>query len=263
LAIEQILGQYYAAASPLHRLDARVKLTLLVVEVVAAFAAHTFVDLARLQLLLFFAAVVSRIPLRAQLKAAAPLLVVGLFPMVFNLLFISGGTELVHAGPLIITTEGLQQGLYLTWRLLLLLYFSILMVLSTTSVALCNAVAAMLRPFERFGLPAFEIAMMATIALRFVPTLAADVQHIRNAQVARGANSAPGGLWARVKAVGNLLVPLFTLAIQHASDLADAMEARCYRGGQNRGSYRLHQFGAREIVAICLVTVELVCVIMI
>jgi energy-coupling factor transport system permease protein len=261
MAIEQLLGQYYVAKSPLHSLDARVKLTLLLVEIIGAFFAHGFGDLLIIQVFIAAIAIVSRIPLRAQLKAAAPLIILGVFPLLFNILFITEGSVLVHTGPVLITDEGIWRGLFYGWRLFLMLYAAILLVLSTTSVALCNAVASMLAPFARFGLPAFEIAMMATIALRFVPTLTEDVQHIRNAQIARGSQNAPGGPPAKVKALANMLVALFTLAIQHALDLANAMESRCYRGGQGRGSYRLTQFGAPEIAAICLVALELTIVI--
>jgi energy-coupling factor transport system permease protein len=144
------------------------------------------------------------------------------------------GTEIAKIGPLVITLEGLKQGIFMGTRLILLVTITSVLTLTTTPIALTDGIELLLNPFKRIGVPAHELAMMMTIALRFIPTLIEETDKIMKAQMARGADFESGNIIQRAKALIPLLVPLFLGAFRRADDLAMAMEARCYRGGENR-----------------------------
>jgi energy-coupling factor transport system permease protein len=249
VAFDIAIGQFHNADSVVHRLDPRVKATLLFVLIVAAF----FIDsLAGLGLFLIFMLTIialSSLAPRLVLKALAPLSFLLIFPLVFNLFFLPDGTALVEWGFVRITDEGVYRAVFMTLRLLLLFLCATLLTLTTSPIALCDATAAMLRPFERFGVPAYEIALMTSIALRFIPTLLEDFDRIRKAQIARGAVFGRGGPVARLKALLPCLVPLFAQSFRHAEELALAMESRCYHGGSDRTHYHQLRMQARDAIA--------------
>jgi energy-coupling factor transport system permease protein len=258
-----ILGQYHATNSPLHNLDPRVKITLLLVLFVAAFLATGLPAILILLALVAVGYLIARIPPRVALRSLAPLLVILIFPLVFNLLFVSTGSPLVHAGPLLITTGGVERAVFMTLRLLALFASAVLLMLTTTQMRICDAVAAMLAPLERLRFPATEVAMMASIALRFLPLLAENYARIKSAQVARGA-ALGGNPLARLKALPSILTPLFALAIIQAEDLAQAMESRCYHGAGRTHYHELRctwRDAVAAVVVVAFVAVLVICMI--
>ncbi len=260
VALEGVLGQYIYRDSVLHRMDPRIKLTLLFGCIVLAFVADSLPGLGVLYLLLFACAGLSRISPIMILKAVAPFTILLLFPLIFNIFFITEGDVLVHAGPILITTEGIYRALYMSLRLFFLFTLATLFTLVTSSIAISDAVGAMLRPFARFGLPATELAMMVSIALRFIPTLVSSYEDIRAAQQTRGVDYRGKHPVARLRGLVSLLIPLFAQAFHHAEDLALAMESRCFHGG-DRTHYRELVIHRRDIVAlgtVALVTAVLI-----
>jgi energy-coupling factor transport system permease protein len=247
--VDIAIGQYHHAESIMHRLDPRAKLTLLLVFMVSVFLVNGLMGMGVLILFLLFIIAISNIKLRVVLKAFLPLSFLLIFPLLFNIFFIQTGTPLVHWGIILITDDGIARAFYMTLRLFLLFLSATLLTLTTSPISLCDATASMLRPFERFGVPAYEISMMISIALRFVPTLMEDFDHIRKAQQSRGAVFDRGGPLARVKSIIPCLVPLFAQSFRHAENLALAMESRCYHGGDHRTHYHILKFAPRDGVA--------------
>ncbi|MCL1846913.1 MAG: energy-coupling factor transporter transmembrane protein EcfT [Coriobacteriia bacterium] len=252
MAFDITIGQFHNTDSIMHRLDPRTKVTLLFVMIVAVFLTDTFLGLAVIAALLLTALLLSAVPPKTALKALAPLSFFLLFPLFLNLFFVSDGDTLLSWGPILITDVGLYQAGFMTLRLLLLFFTATLLTLCTSPIALCDATAAMLRPFRRLGVPAYEISMMISIALRFIPTLLDDFDHIVKAQKTRGAVFDRGGPIRRVKAIVPCLVPLFAQSFRHAEELAMAMESRCYHGGENRTHYHILRFAPRDGVASAL-----------
>jgi energy-coupling factor transport system permease protein len=237
------LGSFYAADSPLHRGDPRVKLTGMLVLMVAIFLLNRPLALSAYAVFLVALILLSRIPLKVVLKSVRPILFILLFAFIVNLLTADGGRLLLHYGPLRITTGGLYQAIKFALRLLyLVLTSSLLLTLTTTPLQMADALEALLRPLSRIGVPTHEIAMMMSIALRFIPTLADEADKIMKAQSSRVADYDTGKLVAKAKGMVSMLIPLFVSAFKRADDLALAMEARCYRGGTGRTKLRPLRF---------------------
>ncbi len=254
MAFDIVLGQYHHAESIVHRLDPRIKITLMLILFVAAFLANSFFALLVLLLLDIVIIALSKVRPKTVVKAVAPLAFLLIFPLFFNLFFISEGTSLFSWGAILITDHGAYQAGFMTLRLFILFLTATLLTLTTSTIMLGDGISAMLRPFVRFGLPAYEISMMVSIALRFLPTLFEDFDHIRKAQMARGAVISQGGPIKRVKLLLPLLVPLFAQSLRHAEELAVAMESRCYHGGTNRTHYRVFSVGRADVIAIAICT---------
>ena len=254
MAFDIAIGQFHNAQSIIHRLDARTKITLLFVLIVTTFLADGFPGLIVVGVILLICIAFSSLSVKTILKAITPISFLLIFPLFFNLFFVSDGTTLLQWGFIQITDLGVYRAGFMTLRLFLLFLSAALLTLCTSSIALCDATAAMLRPFRRFGLPSYEISMMISIALRFIPTLLEDFDHIVKAQRSRGAVFDRGGPIARLKSVIPCLIPLFAQSFRHAEDLALAMESRCYHGGENRTHYHILKFAPRDGVAfgICL-----------
>jgi energy-coupling factor transport system permease protein len=246
------LGQYWPGASPIHAIDPRTKLTLLLAYIVLAFVASTLPMLCLLFLPVAAAAVTARTPASVLLRALAPLLFLLLFPIAYNLFFVAAGEPLLELGPVLVTDEGAYSAAFISLRMLLLFGVAVLLTLTTRPIALCDAVAGMLAPFERFGVPGFELAMMASIALRFVPILMETFEHIRKAHSARGSSLGAGGPIARLRALAPILTALFAQSFRQAEELAQAMESRCYNGSR-RTHYHQLAFGRRDAIAVALV----------
>jgi energy-coupling factor transport system permease protein len=243
------IGQFHNADSLIHRLDPRVKVTLLFVLIVSAFFTDSLLGLGLFSLFMLIVIALSALTPRVVIKALAPLSFLLLFPLLFNLFFLPDGTPLLSWGFLRITDTGVFRALFMTLRLLLLFLSATLLTLTTSPIALCDATASMLRPFGRFGVPAYEISLMISIALRFIPTLLEDFDHIRKAQMVRGAVFGRGGLIVRLQTLLACLVPLFAQSFRHAEELALAMESRCYHGGENRTHYHTLELQARDAYA--------------
>jgi len=232
------LGQYYPAESPLHRLDARFKLVMVVGFIVALFFIERSETMVLSLLILPILLALSRLPARWLWRSLRPLLFILSFTFIIHL-FLTPGERLFVLGPVTATEAGLTRGVFFSLRLVLVITISSFITLTTTPVALTDAVEALLKPFKRLGLPVHELALMTTIALRFIPTLLGEAREIIKAQKARGADFESGHVLKRARGFVPVLIPLFVGAFRRADDLASAMEARAYAGGEGRT--RLHE----------------------
>lgn len=245
------IGRYIPAESPVHRLDARVKLLAGFALAVALFAVRTWAGFGVIALYIAAAARAARLPAGYLVRGLRPLAVLLLVTSALHAL-LTDGTVLWSFGPLRVTREGLEAAGFFSLRLVLLLTGLSLVTLTTSPLAMTDAVAWLLAPGARLGLPAHEIAMMMTIALRFVPTLMEELDRIIKAQLARGAVFDRGGPAARVRALLPLLVPMFISAFRRAEELGVAMEARCYRGGYGRTRWREARQGPADWAALAV-----------
>ncbi len=228
------LGQYIPAGSPIHRLDPRCKLMITVLSMILIFIMESFPSMLIWALLIVILSRISKIPAKSLVRSAQPILILIIFTSFLHIFFSGGDTLLFTIGPLSASAEGFLTALRMGLRLYLLVLFTALLTFTTSPSELSDGLEAVFAPFSRFGFPAHEVAMMMTIALRFIPTLFEETERIINAQVSRGADFESGGLIKRAKAYIPVLIPLFVLVFKRADTLACAMEARCYRGGKGR-----------------------------
>lgn len=255
-----LFGRYYPAASPVHRLDARAKLLLVLGAFAAVFAASSYLALGACALFvaLFYGA--ARIPAGEAARAVAPLLALVLATAVLNLFFVQGGTTYLEWGPVRVSEGGVASAAFLSCRLGLLVLVASLLTLTTTTFDVTEASERLLGPLRRLGAPVHEMAMMMAIALRFLPQLADELATLRRAQASRGAPLSLNPLRGGLATARSLVVPLFASALRHAARLSTAMDARCYHGGQGRT--RLHPFAlhGRDAVATLAVLAMAGCV---
>ena len=247
------LGQYFPGNSFIHRLDPRTKILATLIYIVAIFFANTPLTYG---LLAGFAAVVilvSRLPLGLVFSSLKPIWIIVILTMLIHM-FTAPGENIVYAWKFLkVTAEGLDLGIKMAVRLILLLLFSSILTFTTSPIVLTDGIEKLLRPFKAIGVPAHEMAMMMTIALRFIPTLLEETDRIMKAQTARGADFGSGNILQRMKNMLPLLVPLFISAFRRADELATAMEARCYRGGEGRTRMHELSYNGRDYVAFALV----------
>lgn len=245
------LGQYIPADSCLHSLDPRCKILLTVMTMAAIFMYTDFTALALWGVLLVLIIYLSRVPPLAVLRSARPILILVLFTSVLHL-FWTPGEVIIRVGFLKVTSAGVIMALRMALRLFFLVLFAGMLTLTTSPSELSDGLESIMSPFARVGLPAHEIAMMITIALRFIPTLFEETDRILKAQVSRGADFDSGGLIKRAKAYIPVLIPLFVLLFQRADTLAAAMESRCYRGGKGRTRMYPLRWQARDSAAVVM-----------
>jgi len=243
------LGQYYPVDSAVHRLDPRTKLLLVIAFIIGVFLIKTLVGYAVALGFIFLAAHFSKVPWKLLLKGLKPLKFIIILTFLLNLFFSAGETVLVQLGFITVTQEGLTLALHFSLRLIFLVMGTSLLTLTTSPVSLADGIELLLKPLRVIRFPAHELAMMMTIALRFIPTLLEETDKIMKAQAARGADFENGNLIQRAKAMVPLLVPLFVSAFRRASDLAMAMEARCYHGGDKRTRLRVLKFTRGDVMA--------------
>ena len=246
---EMTLGQYYKTDSVLHILDPRVKLAGTMIFVISLFLPKSIPSLI---LATFFLAViirVSKVPFAMVRRGIRPLLFIICFSAVVNL-FCTKGHILVQLGPLDITREGIILSAYLVIRLVYLIMGSSIMTFTTTPNQLTDGLDKALHFLNRFGIPVHELAMMMSIALRFIPTLIEETDKIMSAQKARGADFESGNIFQRAKALVPILVPLFISAFRRADELATAMECRCYHGGEGRTALHVLRYQAADFVVL-------------
>ena len=243
------LGQYFPGNSLLHRLDPRTKLLCTLLFIVGIFLAQTPLAYGILCAFTLLVIVLGRLPLVLVLKSIKPIWIILVLTLCIHALSYQGGTILYQYSFFAVTQEGLAQGIKMCLRLVLLLFFSSVLTLTTSPIVLTDGIESLLRPFKCVGLPAHELAMMMTIALRFIPTLLEETDRIMKAQTARGADFEEGNMLVRGKNMLPLLIPLFVSSFRRADELAIAMEARCYRGGEGRT--RMHQlhYSSRDVLA--------------
>lgn len=243
MALRLSIGQYYATDSPLHRLDPRAKVVGALVVMVTVFFIHTPAQLAFGMAFSLVAVALARIPAHKVLESIRPIVFVLLLLSLFNLFLVNTGNVLWHAGPLSVTTDGLRVALLYSLRLVIGVIAGALILLTTTPSQLTDAFDAMLAPLSRVGLPGHELAMVFSLMLRFIPTLADEARAVIDAQTARGGALGEGSPVRRVRAIIPVLVSLLASSLHHANDLSRALDARCYVGGTQRSHWhplRMH-----------------------
>ncbi len=244
------MGQYYPVDSAVHRLDPRMKLILTILFIVAVFMAHSFAGYLLLFLFLIFVCKKANVPFRYLLKGLRPLRMIIIITFLLNLFFTPGEDIWVSVWVIRITREAFLQALFYSLRLAFLVAGTSLLTLTTSPIALSDGMELLLTPLKKIHFPAHELAMMMTIALRFIPTLLEETDKIMKAQMARGADFESGNLIVRAKSMVPLLVPLFVSAFRRAGDLAMAMESRCYHGGEGRTRLRVLKTTKNDWIAL-------------
>lgn len=244
------IGQYYPADSFVHKLDPRFKILAVLAYIIAAFFVKTYIGLFVLLAFLTVAVAASRIPLKVLLRGLKAIYVLLGITFVFNALLSGGQTEYFRLWIFRLTREGLVRAVFMALRLIMLITGASLLTLTTAPIALTDGMERLLSPFAKLHFPAHEVAMMMTIALRFIPTLTEEADRIMKAQSARGASFDEGGLIKRAKSVIPLLVPLFVSAFRRAEELAMAMEVRCYHGGEGRTRLHVLRFTRRDAIGL-------------
>ncbi len=233
------IGQFFPGNSVIHRMDSRFKIMLDILYVVILFVADNFISLAVAGVFILMAYAVSEIKPVMMLKSLKPLMPIILFTAILNLFFVTGeGEPLVNWWIFTIYAEGITTAVFMIIRIVCLIIGMSLLTYTTSPIVLTDAIERLLSPLKKIKLPVHELAMMMTIALRFIPTLIEETDKIMSAQKARGADLDTGGLMKRAKALVPILIPLFVSAFKRANELAMAMECRCYRGGEGRTTLR-------------------------
>lgn len=249
------IGQFYPVESPLHALDPRAKIIGSVGLVVGLFLVGSFAGFLFIAAALAALLAASRVPAVAFLRFLKPVAFIVALTFLFQVFFSREGGVLFAWGSIRIHEGGVSYGLFLSARILLLVLSAALLTATTAPVALADGIEDLLSPLKRVRFPSHEVAMMMTIALRFIPTLDEEAQKIMRAQAARGAEFSEGNVVKRLRAILPILVPLTVGAFRRADELAEAMESRGYRGGEGRTRYRELRFRFRDALALCVVAV--------
>ncbi len=244
------LGRFYPVASPVHDLDPRAKIVATAVLVAGLFLIDSTVGLLFVAVTLVALVGASRIPVRDFLRLLRPVLFIVVLTVVFQVLFSREGVTLLAWGFFEVHSGGLRLGFFLALRMLLLVSSAALLTATTAPVALADGIEDLLSPLKRVRFPAHEVAMMMTVALRFIPTLGEEAEKITRAQAARGADFSEGGPLRRARSLVPVLVPLTVGAFRRADELAEAMESRGYRGGEGRTRYRQLRFRTQDALAL-------------
>lgn len=246
------LGQYFPGESIVHRLDPRTKIILVVVYIVALFCAKFVVSYALMMAVLIACIQLSGVGYKAIFRGMKPVVIVIVITAILNLFYNSSGTLLVHVWKLSIYTGGVRMAAMMIIRILMLISGTFLLTYTTSPIQLTDAIERLLGGLKKLHLPIHELAMMMSIALRFIPTLIEETDKIMSAQKARGADFESGKLIEKAKALVPLLVPLFVSAFRRADELATAMECRCYHGDEGRTRMKQLVYAKRDFVALIL-----------
>ena len=253
MALKDItLGQYFPGNSLVHRLDPRTKLLAVVLYIVALFLAKFFISYGVMFAVLALSIAISKVPVKSILRGMKPILFIAIFTAILNLFYTPGEHVLVKVWVLTITLEGVFSAFFMVLRIMMLIAGTFLLTYTTSPILLTDGLEALLNPLKKLKVPVHELAMMMSIALRFIPTLIEETDKIMSAQRARGADFESGNLIQRAKALIPLLVPLFISSFRRADELAVAMECRCYRGGQGRTRLRQLKYGSSDAVTLVL-----------
>ncbi|MCI9135670.1 MAG: energy-coupling factor transporter transmembrane protein EcfT [Lachnospiraceae bacterium] len=240
------LGQYYPADSVLHKLDPRVKLVATLVFIASLFLVKSWVGYGAATLFLVLVIRLSRVPFSFMVRGLRAIIMLLMITVIFNLFLTPGERVLVRFWKLTITDEGLRTAMFMAVRLIYLIIGSSVMTLTTTPNDLTDGMERLMGPLKKLRVPVHEVAMMMSIALRFIPILMEETDKIMKAQIARGADFESGNLIQKAKSLVPLLVPLFISAFRRANDLAMAMEARCYHGGEGRTKMKPLHYEGRD-----------------
>ena len=256
------LGQFFPGNSILHRMDSRFKIVLEIFIIVLIFIADNFISLGISGLFVLMIYAASKIKFRMILKSLKPVRPLIILTAVLNVFFISGkGLPLVKWEFITIYREGVEMAVFMAFRVVMLIMAMSLLTYTTSPIVLTDAIERLLSPLKKIKLPVHELAMMMTIALRFIPTLIEETDKIMMAQKARGADLDTGGILKKAKALVPILIPLFVSAFNRANELAMAMECRCYRGGDGRTRLRQLKATAIDYIAVVIVLEALAVVI--
>ena len=251
-------GQYYETKSKIHKLDPRTKIILLLALLIFIFLCKNFVSMGVLTAFILICAFITKIPLKIYLKNIKVILPVVIFTALINLFYSGGeGEVLLEWWKLTITTDGIIRALFMAIRIVVLIFTSSILTYTTTPNDLTDAIERLLMPLKFIGLgtAVHTVAMMMTIALRFIPTLVEETDKIMSAQKARGADLENGRLIERIKALIPILIPLLISSVRRAYELAEAMECRCYNGGEGRTRMKLLKFGFGDFVSAIISTI--------
>lgn len=246
------IGQHFPGNSTIHQLDPRVKIISVFLFILSLFFINSFYPYILVLAFISLVIAISKVPVSYILKGLKPLIFLILLTFIINV-FMTKGEVVLTIGFLEATKEGLIQATFMALRLIFLVIGTSLLTLTTSPIALTDGIEKLLNPFKKIGVPAHELAMMMTIALRFIPTLLEETDKIMKAQMARGADFESGNIISRAKSLVPLLVPLFVSAFRRADELAMAMEARCYRGGENRTRMKELKIELKDIVASIII----------
>ncbi len=253
------IGQYIPGNSIVHRLDPRIKMINVIILITSLFLIARFTGFGIYMSFIIIAVIIARLPFKKVLKGLKPIVFLVLLTLLLHIFMTKGGEVLWQWRFLSIESEGLMTGFFMVSRILLLILVTSILTLTTSPLQLTDGIEYLLSPLKRVGVPASELSMMMTIALRFIPTLLEEADKIMKAQKARGADFESGNIIQRAKSLIPLLVPLFISAFRRADDLALAMESRCYRGGEGRT--RLHELKIETIDIIALIVTIVVAVV--
>ena len=259
---EVAFGQYYPTHSFAHKCDPRTKILFLTAFIIGVFITKSFYGLGVCALLFVGAVAVSKVPLKTLVKSVKAVLFLLVFTAILNLFFRKDGEIVFNWAFITITKEGIYSTIFLCARLFLLVLSSSLLTLTTTPVSLTDGIESLLSPLKKIKFPVHELALVMSIALRFIPILTDETARIMNAQKARGADFETGGLLKKVKAVIPVLIPLLVSSFRRADELGDAMDARCYSGSAVRTKYKKLAFGWRDWVSFAVITLFLVAVVL-
>lgn len=241
-----IFGRYVPGNSLVHRFDSRAKLLAAVSFIIIIFFANNWLTYLGLILFVLLAVKLSEIPFPFFINGVKPLIWLILFTVFLQILFTGGTNELFSLGPIVVSQEGIINGIYIFIRFVLIIFMSTLLTLTTMPLDLTDAIEYLLRPLKVIKVPVHEIALMLSIALRFVPTLMDETEKIMNAQRARGIEFGEGNLYQQMKSIVPMLIPLFVSSFNRADELATAMEARGYQGGEGRTKFRQLEWEGKD-----------------
>ena len=252
------LGQYFPGNTVAHKLDPRTKILLVVLYIVALFTAKGILAYAIMAACLAICVRISKVGLKQLVRGLKPVLFIILFTGILNLFFTPGDRYLIEWGFLRISDTGLQNAVFMVLRIMLLIMGTFLMTYTTSPISLTDGLERLLNGLKKLHVPVHELAMMMSIALRFIPTLIEETDKIMSAQKARGADFESGNLIQKAKALIPILVPLFISSFRRADELATAMECRCYHGGEGRTKLHVLKYERRDYVALSIAV--LICV---
>lgn len=246
------IGQYYRADSIVHKLDARIKIIVTVLFIVNIFLCKNFLSLAFMFMMVVGSVLFSKVPVKMFLKSLKPIIPIILFTAVINLFYIKGGDVLVSFWKISITQKGISTALFMAFRIICLIVCSSILTYTTVPTMLTDAIERLLSPLKLLHIQVHTLAMMMTLALRFIPTLIEEIERITNAQKARGADFENGKLMQRVKAMIPILIPLFVSAFSRAYELAFAMSCRCYTGGDGRTRMKQMKMRLKDYITLII-----------
>lgn len=252
---KMIFGRYIPGDSFVHHLDPRSKLVFVFAFIIVVFIANNTVTYALLLAFTLFIILVSQIRLYFLINGLKPILILLVFTFLIHIFFTREGDLLFELGFFKVYEEGLRQGFYISIRFIVLVFITSILTLTTSPISITDGIEVLLNPLKKIKVPVHELALMMSIALRFIPTLMDETDKIMKAQMARGSDLSAGSLKDRIKAVVPLLVPLFVSAFKRAEDLAIAMEVRGYRGGEGRTRYRKLKWDWRDTLSMLMLVV--------